>query len=293
MAIEQINGCALRCDEHGTGEPVVLVHGSASDFRTWQGQMGQLGPFRVISYSRRHHWPNAPIPEGADYSMQEHVSDLQALLHSLDAAPAHLVGHSYGGFVCLLLALRDPSLVRSLVLAEPPVITLFVSTSPKPLELLRLLGTRPRTAAAIIRFGTRGVVPARKAFIRGDAEAATRIFGNAVFGPGGYDRLSQAQKAQVHDNLSSVRAELLGSGFPAVSRRALTRLEAPVLLVTGERSIPLFHHLSNGLEELLPRVERVQIPAASHKMHEDNAGAFNRAVHSFLARLGLPGGSAL
>jgi pimeloyl-ACP methyl ester carboxylesterase len=41
----------------------------------------------------------------------EHVDDLEALLRLLDAAPAHLVGHSYGAFVCLLLAIRKPQIV--------------------------------------------------------------------------------------------------------------------------------------------------------------------------------------
>jgi non-heme chloroperoxidase len=135
MAHVNINGRALEYRELGKGEPVIFVHGSASDYRTWQLQQEAFPErFRMIEFSRRYHWPNDPIPDGADYSMDEHVSDLQALVRSLDAAPAHLVGHSYGGFLCLLLAMRQPSLVRTLVLAEPPVITVFVSNTPKPLS---------------------------------------------------------------------------------------------------------------------------------------------------------------
>ncbi len=55
--------------------------------------------------------------------MDEHVHDLEAFLHLLGAAPAHLVGHSYGALVSLLLAVQAPQLVGSLVLAEPPAIT--------------------------------------------------------------------------------------------------------------------------------------------------------------------------
>lgn len=71
-----------------------------------------------------------PVPEGADYAMAQHVDDLGALLRALDAVPAHLVGHSYGAFACLLLALREPRMVRSLVISEPPIITLFVGNPP-------------------------------------------------------------------------------------------------------------------------------------------------------------------
>ena len=44
--------------------------------------------------------------------MPAHVDDLNALHHTLDAVPAHLVGHSYGAFLCLLLAIRDSRMVH-------------------------------------------------------------------------------------------------------------------------------------------------------------------------------------
>ena len=279
-----VNGAELAVSERGTGEPVVLVHGSASDARTWDRQVAAFSAsFRTITYSRRHHWPHAEVSDGVEYSMPPHVDDLQALLHVLRAAPAHLVGHSYGAFVCLLLAMRDPAAVRSLVLCEPPVVTLFVSPTPKPLELLRLLRTRPRTAAAIVRFGVFGVVPATKALRRGDAESAIRRFGDAVFGAGGYDRLSLDRKAQVRDNHPNIRAELLGPGVPPLDPTRVRHVRARTLLVNGTRSVGLFRHLTDRLEELLPGAGRVVIADAGHMMHEDQPEAFNAAVMGFLA----------
>lgn len=93
MVTVDINSASLAYVERGSGEPVVFVHGSASDHRTWHLQHDEFGrSFRAIIYSRRHHWPNNPIAEGIDYSMAEHVDDLEALLQSLDATPAHVVG---------------------------------------------------------------------------------------------------------------------------------------------------------------------------------------------------------
>jgi pimeloyl-ACP methyl ester carboxylesterase len=77
MTSINLNGTAFEYFEDGSGEPLVFVHGSASDYRTWQGQTNIFaGRFRTIAYSRRYHWPNRPIPEGVDYSMAEHVADL-------------------------------------------------------------------------------------------------------------------------------------------------------------------------------------------------------------------------
>jgi len=285
MASVAINGGRFEYVEAGSGDALVLVHGSASDYRTWHGQRDAFAErYRTVAYSRRYHWPNQPISEGGDYTMTEHVDDLQALLRTLGATPAHLVGHSYGAFLCLLLALRAPRLVRTLVLAEPPVITLFVSMPPKPMELLKLLVTRPRTGMAIIKFGRQGVAPAVKAFQQGEVEVGIRTFGDAVFGRGGYHRLSEARRVQVQDNRTNVQAELLGPGFAPLDADAVRSMRVPTLLITGQQSIPLFQRLTDRLEELLPRSERTAIPDASHLMHEDNASTYNAAVLSFIGK---------
>jgi len=281
MAQRSISGLEIEYTETGEGLPLVLIHGSASDARTWNRQLEPFAErFRVLTYSRRYHWPNAPIPDGADYAMAEHVEDLEVFLRSFDATPAHLVGHSYGAFVALLLAMHSPQLVRTLVLAEPPVITLFVSNTPTPLELLKLLATRPRTALAILKLGATGIRPASAAAKRGDMDDAMHRFGTAVLGRVAYDRLSDARREQVRANLFA--AEFLGSGFPPLEADALRSVQIPTLLVTAESSARAFHRLADALEEMLPQAERVGIPNASHIVHEDNALAYNEAVLSFL-----------
>jgi pimeloyl-ACP methyl ester carboxylesterase len=281
----EIDGTSLECLERGRGEPVVLVHGSASDHRTWRRQLEVLGSeFRTIAYSRRYHWPNQPIAAGADYSMPEHVDDLAAVVRTLGAAPAHLVGHSYGAFVCLLLAVRQPDLVRSLVLTEPPAVTLFVHVPPRPLELLALLLGRPRTALAVLRFGATGIGPATRAVRRGDLEGGMRIFGRAVLGPEAYARLSEARREQIRAN--SIAAEFLGSGFAPLAADEVRAVRAPTLLVTGERSPRLFHCVIDRLAELLPRARRVEIPGASHIVHEDALEAWDAAALSHLRQHG-------
>ncbi|MGA1876326.1 MAG: alpha/beta fold hydrolase [bacterium] len=58
--------------EYGRGEPLVPVHGSASDYRTWHNQQEEFaGRHRVITYSRRYHWPNERISEEASHIMHE------------------------------------------------------------------------------------------------------------------------------------------------------------------------------------------------------------------------------
>lgn len=276
-----VNDYTLEYHEHGCGESLIFVHGSSSDYRTWHRQHHEFGGnFRSIAYSRRYHWPNKHIPDGADYSMAEHVDDLRNLIRALKAEPAHLVGHSYGAFICLLLAIREPQLMRTLVLAEPPAITLFVSNKPKPGEILSLLIKRPRTALSVIKFGATGAGPATAAARRNDMEKVLLYMGTAVFGKKGFRRLSSERREQGRAN--TIKAEILGSGFAPLDTDRIQAVQIPTLLVTGEESPALFHRLIDRLEELLPQTKRITVPETSHLMHEENAPFYNEMVLSFL-----------
>lgn len=280
-----INGTSLAYYEAGRGMPVVLVHGGVSDVRTWERQIPALREkHRVISYSRRYAHPNEAIPDDADDPMLPHVEDLVALLKALDAAPANLIGHSWGGFICLLAAIRNPGIVRSLVLMEPPVLSLFISTPPRPPELLRVLMTRPRTGLAILKFGAGVIARAQKAFRQGDDEAALRIYGHGVLGEDTFSRLSRSRLEQIRVNLKPDKAQLLGGGFPPLEDDEVRGIRVPILLMHGALSPKLFHYLQDRLEDLLSDVERFEVPGASHIMHEDNPNVVSGKIIDFLAR---------
>jgi len=269
--------------ERGSGEPILFVHGSASDYRTWEKQLEEFGKdYRAIAYSRRYHYPNTAIPDDNDYSMIEHVDDLEAIIRSLEIAPVHLVGHSYGAFVSMMLASRNPGIASSLVLAEPPAITLFVSNKPKPAELVKLALKRPRTAAAIIKLGATGFDPAIKAIERGERDTAIRKFGMAVLGRKTFENLSGPRKEIVRAN--HIDAEFTGSGYPPLDDNKLRAIAIPTLLINGQNSPRIFHRLMDRLEELIPNTERVEIPNASHLMHEDSTEKYNKVLRDFLKK---------
>lgn len=279
-----VNGAALAYREVGDGEPVVFVHGDLSDLRCWDPMAGLLSPsYRAIAYSRRYARPNDDIPPGVDNQMLPHVEDLTAFLGEVNAAPAHLVGNSWGAFICLLTAIRHPHLVRSLVLGEPPAITLFVSMPPRPPELLRLLAGRPRTALAIAGFGARVISPAEKAFRRGDDEAGKLAFVKGVVGEERWRELPEARRQQANENLSALKASLLGAGYPELSEEELRGVRSPALLVAGEHTRAIFLRILDRLQELLPDTERATIPGATHTQ-EENPEAFGEIVLDFLSR---------
>jgi pimeloyl-ACP methyl ester carboxylesterase len=283
MLQAELNDYNFNYTESGNGEYVVFVHGSASDYRTWETQQREFEKYyHTITYSRRFHFPNEQIPDDEDYSMNQHVEDLETFLKFLTSEPVHLFGHSYGGFICLLLAIKNPKLVRSLVLAEPPVITLYVSNKPKPLEIIKLLFSKPKTALAIIQFGAKGIAPATAALKKNDMEKALEITGKAILGIDTYLNLSKSRREQARSNL--IKAELLGSGFPPLDKKKIRNLSIPTLLIAGNKSRQLFRYLLDGLQELIPHSEKITISDASHIMHEDNPSDYNTAVLSFLRK---------
>ena len=103
-------------DSQATGDPVLLLHGGLSDSELLLKALGPaLGDrYRVLAFDRRGHGRTADTDAAFHYD--DMVSETIAAIEKLIGGPAHLVGWSDGGIVALLVALRRPDLVRSLVL---------------------------------------------------------------------------------------------------------------------------------------------------------------------------------
>jgi pimeloyl-ACP methyl ester carboxylesterase len=281
-----VNGTTLFVQEHGEGENIVFIHGDLSDARVWENQLKSFGSdYHAVAYSRRYHYPNTQISPGADNPMQPHVEDLCALLDLLEIDRVHLVGDSWGAFIALLFAIQHPRRVKTLVLAEPPVIPLLdVSTPPRPAQIMHLFIRGFRDGIAFVRFAATVFGPAAAAFRRGNLEEGTRRFARGVLGPQVYDRLPESRLQQARENAKPLAAALLGAGFPPLDNADVAAVSAPTLLLRGEHTPSLFRALVERLGDLLPNRETVTIPDATHSAHEQNPGFYNTTVREFLAR---------
>ena len=236
--------------ETGQGPRIVLVHGALGDYRQWTPIAARLGGrFRVAALSRRYHWPNgAPAPD-APYTYDGHCDDLRAYLRATDH-PVDLAGHSWGAGIVLLAALREPALVRRLILIEPP----FGSLLPQDTAgLENELADRTSMVEALKRLALAGR----------DDEASRLLIDWTQGAPGGFAALPR----QVQDALLQ-NAATVGPTFsappPHVDCDALLTLRTPTLVLNGERTRPFYRVVGERAAACIPGARRARIPGAAH-----------------------------
>lgn len=105
----------LHFTEHGSGEPLILLHGNGEDGTYFEHQIACFqGSYRVIALDTRGHGQS---PRGtAPLSLSQFVLDLEAFMDGQGIRSAHVIGFSDGANIALLFALDHPERVKSLVL---------------------------------------------------------------------------------------------------------------------------------------------------------------------------------
>jgi pimeloyl-ACP methyl ester carboxylesterase len=102
-------------DEHGAGDPLVLMHGGLVDARFFEPNLAALSErFHVYTPERRGHGHTPDVDGPITYQLM--ADDTIAFLEQVVGAPADLVGHSDGAVVAMLVAMQRPELVKRLLL---------------------------------------------------------------------------------------------------------------------------------------------------------------------------------
>jgi pimeloyl-ACP methyl ester carboxylesterase len=264
----EVDGCRIAYVEAGAGSPaVLLVHGSTSDYRSWQHQVGPFAEhYRTIAVSLRHCYPECWNGLGDDFTVEQHAADLAAFIGGKRLGPVHLIGHSRGGAVALDLALRRPELIRTLVLLDPGALEALLPETPEGQEMAR------ETAEMFARL--------QDDLEKGDVEIAARHFVDALGGPGTWSRRTQEQRQLVLDNIHTGPACAQRPTFTAAQ---IASLAVPILVLTGSGSPPRYATIFEAMRRANPRVSpTVTLENAAHAMHRENPGAFNAVVLEFL-----------
>jgi pimeloyl-ACP methyl ester carboxylesterase len=268
MQTLRVNGHDLAYLDLGRGPPLVCVHGTLGDFRTFAAVMGPLSQkHRVIAVSLRHFFPEHWDGVGSDYTMAQHVADVSAFIEQIELKPVDLMGHSRGGHIAFRVAQARPDLLRKLVLAEPGGeldMTLQPPHAPisaPPVSLILVSAERIRA---------------------GDIEGALKNFYDGIEGEGAWVRLPAAARQQLRDNVFTLLGQV-GEDRKPYSLADAQSIRTPTLFIGGSATQG---HLSVVLRALAAQVAGARIAmieGAGHWMFEQAPRSFVELVTAFLA----------
>lgn len=269
------NGVELHYVELGKGEPVVFVHGSLSDGSFWNPQLGPFAEkYHVIAYSRRYNQPNVnkPLP---GYSAVGDADDLAGLIKKLRLGRVHVIGHSYGAYTALFLAVRHPELVRSLVIAEAPAVSLLGYLPGEQAEL-------GRATLADIRHGMEE--PMVAAFRKGDQKAGVAAFINYLSNdPKGWEKWPEEARQDTLKNAHEWDVMLTeGELFPDLKSEEVKKIKAPTLLLSGDKTFEFLKLIDEELGRLLPNNHRIVLSGATHHMFYEQPEKCRNVIFEFL-----------
>lgn len=265
-----VNGYTMSYVEQGEGEPLILIHGALSDYRSWKKLQNELAEDnRTIAVSLRHYYPEIWDGKGNDLSIDQHVEDMAEFIRKLGAGPVNIVGHSRGGAVAMLLASSYPELVKNLVLADPaPLYTMLID---KP--------------AAIKSMDTRKLALQKSManYQKGDTDGGLKEFVEYIAGKNAWQKTDQKRRDAMRQNAQTLTS-LLEDAKTSFTCEQLRQVTSPVLLITGQHSKSIYHQMNESVESCLNNITKVVIADAGHMMYEANPTAFIFEVQDFIAQ---------
>jgi pimeloyl-ACP methyl ester carboxylesterase len=243
---------------------VLLVHSGGFTSRQWRRLAEDLAKDHevlapdLIGYGAEPRWP---IGEPFEFRQ-----DVERLAGMLGDAPAHLVGHSYGGLIVMQLALRRPA--RSIAVFEP--VTFGV------------LDPADETDARAL--ATIGQLAAYTPDPQGVDEAWLRGFVDWWQGDGAWQRLAEDTRQAFRDVGWKLSEEVRSLSADRTSRAAYGAITAPALLLGGGKSQPAEARVLERLAQALPAATLVMFPEMGHMGPITHARDVNAAIAAHLRR---------
>lgn len=242
----EANGLWIGYRELGSGPPLVLLHGATSSgAEDFAAQLPPLATaFRcIVPDARGHGTTHWDAADGFELGWL--VDDLTAFVDVLGLATFHLLGFSMGAMTALHFATRDPDRLRTLVVAG-----ITPSREPRASVARRLMDPE--------RIDRQDPAWAARLAARHDPHQ----------GPGAWRRLLPAIAADV-------------ARQPLLAPRDLRRIDAPTLVIAGDRDpfVPVDH--AAGLRRQLPDARLLIVPDSGHEVAARQPGIVNEALEAF------------
>ena len=258
----RINGARIHYEREGQGPHVVLLHAGVADLRMWHPQVAAFAKqFDVIRLDQRGFGDSELPPKP-----WSPVADLLSLMDQLSLESAHLVGCSMGGALAIDFALEHPERTSKLVLVGSAI----GGFSFKP-EHAHLFAEASAARAA-------GDLDALN-------EAMLHLFLDGPERPRGYVA-EPLRRLFLDMNGRALRVDFQKAPTKEpdpVAVRRLHEIDAPTLVVVGDKDVPTVMEAADLLMNSIPDVQKTVNEDAAHLPNLEHPAKFNRAVLDFLS----------
>ena len=260
-----IQGLKIAYERVGGGPPIVLLHGYVGDGRaTWCHQIDALSDaFTVVAWDAPGIGRSSDPPES--FRLSDYADCLAGFVEALGLERPHIVGLSFGGGLALELYRRRPTMLASLVLAG--AYAGWAGSLPPEVVQERLQQVLELTELPADRF-VRAVLPSM--FSDSVSPAVTERFAANVadFHPAGLQVMAR----------SFAEADL---------RDVLPHIDAPTLLLYGDRDVRAPLSVAEDLHAAIPASKLVILPGVGHVSSVEAPERFTAEVRSFLRSVGV------
>jgi non-heme chloroperoxidase len=270
VGAENSGSINLYYEDHGTGQPVVLIHGFPLSGAAWEKQVPGLmsAGYRTITYDRRGFGRSSQPGMGYDYNT--FATDLNMLMNELDLRDAILVGHSMGtGEVSRYISMFGSDRVSQAVLISPiPPFLLKTSDNPDGVD--------------------KSVFDGFMNAIMADRYAFHTSFLNSFYN---YEKtkgkLVSEEAYRASWNLA-VSASPIGTlacvkTWTEDFRDDVSRIDVPVLIIQGDADQVLpFPKTGQRLQQMLPGSKMMTVKDGPHSIPWTHADDVNRAMMDFI-----------
>lgn len=257
-------------EDHGSGQPVVLIHGYPLDGSSWEKQTAALleAGYRVVTYDRRGFGKSSKPTEGYDYDT--FAADLNTVLETIDVQNAVLVGFSMGtGEVARYLSNHSSARVaKAVFLGSLEPFLLQTGDNPEGLPASTFEPLLEAVKADRYAFFTEFFAN----FFNADEFLGTRLSQEALD--------ANKQLAYAASPFASIAAQ---PTWLTDFRQDVARIDVPTLIVhgTADRILPI-DHTARRFAKALPAAEFHEIEGAPHGLLWTHAEEVNRILLAFL-----------
>ena len=258
MSSVELNDIAVNYQRHGSGPPVVLLHGLAEDHRSWDAVSARLDGFTVYAVDLRGH--GRTTPGRGTGTLSQLSDDLAAFLRAA-TGPAAVVGYSLGGTVGLRAAVDAPMLIRHLVVVATSSIVGRAAAEFFTGRIAQLEGGDRARFEAGLRDDT-----AKQIVTGADVDAVTRTRVDAVGDGRGYINAARA--------MIGIRGEPLNP--------LLAQIEAPVDVIGADHDVFCPRRASDIIVEAVPNCRYHEVTGAGHLLSVDQPDAYGELIARLL-----------